>query len=176
MIRGWQRAMGLAAMLIGSAHYLSYGADRVPAAEEAELLARRLVEENLELQADIAQLRAERDGLLARLADEQYASDRLQVVPERLSEVGQAQGSVSLAGWSVLEANRELGLVAVRAGARDGLRSGLMLAVIRDGGLVARVKIVEVRERIAAGHIEALAEGRFPQEGDRVVVWRSRRE
>jgi len=176
MIRGWQRAMGLAAMLIGSAHYLSYGADPVPAAEEAELLARRLVEENLELQADIAQLRAERDGLLARLADGQYASDRLQVVPERLSEVGQAQGSVSLAGWSVLEANRELGLVAVRAGARDGLRSGLMLAVIRDGGLVARVKIVEVRERIAAGHIEALAEGRFPQEGDRVVVWRSRRE
>ncbi len=164
-------------MLIGSAHYLSYGADRVPAAEEAELLARRLVEENLELQADIAQLRAERDGLLARLADEQYASDRLQVVPERLSDGGQqVQGDVLLAGWSVLEANRELGLVALRAGARDGLRSGLMLAVIRDGGLVARVKVVEVRERIAAGRIEALAEDRFPQEGDRVVVWRSRRE
>ncbi len=176
MSRARKRSIGLAVMLVSIAGWSSIGAETDRAAAEAELLARRLVEENLELQADIAQLRAERDGLLARLAEEQYASDRLQVVPERLSEAGQVQGDVSLAGWNVFDANRELGLVALRAGARDGLRSGLSLAVVRGGALVARVKVVEVRERIAAGRIEALAEGRFPQEGDRAVVWRSRRE
>lgn len=152
------------------------GADADPAAEEAGLMARRLVEENLELRAEIAELRAERDGLLARLAGEQYASDRLQVVPERLPDAAQGQVDVSPAGWHVLDANRELGLVALGAGSRDGLRGGLSLAVVRDGAVVARVKIVEVRERVAAARVEALAYGRFPQEGDRAVVWRSRRE
>lgn len=176
MRRGWQQMLGCAAAGVCIATSVAMGAGADPAAEEADLLARRLVKENLELQAEIAGLRSERDGLLARLAGEQYASDRLQVVYERLPDATQERMDVAPTGWRVVDANRDLGLVALSAGSMDGLRSGLPLAVVRDGVVVARVKIVEVRERVAAARIEALADARFPQEGDRAVVWRSRRE
>lgn len=176
MRRIWHRAVCVTAMLIGVSAHDVQGAGADPAGEEAWLMARRLVEENLELRSEIAELRAERDGLLARLAGEQYASDRLQVVPERLPDAAQGQVDIAPAGWMVVDASQELGLIALNGGARDGLRSGLSLAVLREGAVVARIKIVEVRERIAAGRVEALADSTFPQEGDRVVVWRARRE
>lgn len=176
MRRGWQQIVGCVPVVMCFALAVASAAERDPAAEEADLLARRLVKENLELQAEIAGLRSERDGLLTRLAGEQYASDRMQVVYDRLPDATQEQMDVAPAGWRVVDANRDLGLVALSAGSMDGLRSGLSLAVVREGAVVARVKIVEVRERVAAARIEALADARFPQEGDRAVVWRSRRE
>lgn len=139
-------------------------------------MARRLVEENIGLREEIAELSAERDGLLARLAGEQFASDRWQVVPDRLPDAAQDQVDLAPTGWRVLDVNRELGLVALDAGARAGLRPGLPVAVVRDGAVVARARIVEVRERVAGARVEALAADRFPEAGDRAVVWRSRRE
>lgn len=139
-------------------------------------MARRLVEENLELRAEIAGLRAERDGLLARLAGDRFATDRMQVVPERLPDAAQDQVDLAPAGWRVVDVNQDLGLIALDAGTGSGLRPGLSLAVVRAGALVARAKVVEVRERIAGARVEALASDRFPGEGDRAVVWRPRKE
>ncbi len=147
-----------------------------PAADEAALLARRLVEENVRLRVELAGALAERDGLLARLAGEQFETDRWTVVPERLPEAESAEVDLAPAGWRVLDASRELGLVALDAGARSGLRAGLSVAVVRDGAVIARARIVEVRERVSGARVEALAAGRFPDAGDRAVVWRSRRE
>ena len=140
-------------------------------------MARRLVEENIALRAELAELQAEREGLLARIAGDQFAYDRLQVGPERLPDAGQAQEDLAPSGWQVLDGNAALGLVAVSAGARAGLRTGMSVAVLRGSAVVARARIVEVRDRVAAARVEALVTGQgFPQEGDRVVVWRPRGE
>ena len=163
-------------MLLGAGCAVRVWAVADPAADEAVLMARRLVAENSGLRAEIAELRAERDGLLARLAGEQFASDRWQVVPERLPEAAQDQVDLAPAGWRVVDVNRELGLIALDAGAQAGLRPGLPVAVVRDGAVLARARVVEVRERVAGARVEALAADRFPEAGDRAVVWRSRRE
>jgi hypothetical protein len=147
-----------------------------PAAEEAVLLARRLVEENMRLRAELADVRAERDELLARLAGERFETDRWTVAPERLPEAESAEVDLSPAGWRVVDANPELGLLALDAGARSGVRPGLSVAVVRGGAVIARARVVEVRERLSGARVEALATGRFPDAGDRAVVWRSRRE
>lgn len=147
-----------------------------PAADEAVLIARRLVEENVRLRTELAAARAERDGLLERIAGERFETDRWTVAPERLPEAESAEVDLAPAGWRVLDANQELGLVALDAGARAGLKPGLSVAVVREGAVIARARIVEVRERVSGARVEALATSRFPDAGDRAVLWRSRRE
>lgn len=146
------------------------------AAEEAVLIARRLVEENIRLRSELAAARAERDELLERIAGERFETDRWTVAPERLPEAESANVDLSPTGWQVIDADRDLGLVALDAGARAGMKPGLLVAIVRNGAVIARVRVVEVRERISGARVESLASGRFPDAGDRAVVWRARKE
>jgi hypothetical protein len=172
-MRGIWKGIGFAAT--GLAALLSAEASD-PAADEAVLLARNLVEENSRLREELADIRAERDELLARLAGEQFETDLWSVAPHRLPEAESADGDLSPSGWRVLDASPELGMLALDAGSRSGMRPGLSVAVVRDGAVIARARVVEVRERLSGARVESLARGQFPQIGDRAVIWRSRRK
>ena len=70
-------------------------------------------------------------------------------------------------------AAEDLELVAVDLGERDGMRYGLPMTVIRDGRPVARVRVVDVRERMAGAVVEDTSAGAYPREGDRAVPTRT---
>ena len=57
-------------------------------------------------------------------------------------------------------------------GARQGVRYGLALTVLRDRRRVARVRVVDVRENIAGAAVEETARGEYPQTGDRAALMR----
>lgn len=146
-----------------------------PIAEEVAL-ARRLAEEVARLREELDAVRAERDRLLERLASERLQADRWTIVATPLPDAEPVSADVAPDGWKVLDGNRDLGLIAIDAGRREGIRPGLALAIVRSGAVVARARVVEVRERISGARVEALAGGSFPDAGDRAVVLRMQRE
>jgi hypothetical protein len=72
----------------------------------------------------------------------------------------------------IVDANPDLGLVVLDQGARQGVRYGLPLTVMRDRRRVARIRVVDVRERVAGAAVEETARGDYPQTGDRAVLIR----
>ena len=72
----------------------------------------------------------------------------------------------------IVDSNAELGLVVLDQGARQGVRYGLPLTVMRDRRRVARIRVVDVRERVAGAAVEETARGDYPQKGDRAVLIR----
>ena len=66
----------------------------------------------------------------------------------------------------------ELGLVILDQGARQGVRYGLALTVLRERRRVARIRVVDVRENIAGAAVEETARGEYPQTGDRAALMR----
>lgn len=72
---------------------------------------------------------------------------------------------------SILDVNREIDLVALGAGTGEGLRPGLIYRVIRDGKLLATVRVEVVRRNIAGAEVLEYEE-RYPAPGDRVVLGR----
>lgn len=72
----------------------------------------------------------------------------------------------------IADVNAELDLVVLDRGARQGVRYGLPLTVLRDRRRVARIRVVDVRERIAGAAVEETARGDYPQTGDRAVLIR----
>ena len=72
----------------------------------------------------------------------------------------------------IADANPDLGLVVLDRGARQGVRYGLPLTVLRDRRRVARVRVVDVRENVAGAAVEETARGDYPQTGDRAVLIR----
>ncbi len=109
------------------------------------------------LSAALAAARSESDGLRARLDGRVLGAAPAAALPE--------------GGARVLEANRELGLVVMDAGARQGVRAGMVLMAMRGPKPLARVRIVDVRRRVAGAVVEDVLPGSpYPGPGDRLVV------
>jgi hypothetical protein len=72
----------------------------------------------------------------------------------------------------IADVNADLGLVILDQGARQGVRYGLPLTVLRERRRVARLRVVDVRERIAGAAVEETGARRLPQTGDRAVLIR----
>jgi hypothetical protein len=116
------------------------------------------------LSAALAAAWSEVDALRARL-DGKILGSAPAAVP------GDGMARLLEGGARVREANRELGLVVLDAGARQGVRAGLVLMVMRDKQPLARVRVVDVRRRVAGAVIEELSAGApYPGPGDRLVV------
>lgn len=137
---------------------------------EARLVTDRLARENAELKAQAAELAERNRALGGRLAEAMAALDRDAVrrLPE--AEAGAAENPPTEA--RIADVNRDLGLVAIDQGRRDGVRHGLTLTVFRGRRKVAKVRVVDVRERIAGAAVEEAAAGDYPQSGDRAVLVR----
>lgn len=171
----WRAAMAMAWIAASWSGSEPVPRTNEPIAEEAAL-ARHLAEEVARLRAELDAVRAERDRLLERLASERLEADRWTIVSAPLPDAEPARADIAPTGWNVVDGNRDLGLIAIEAGRREGIRPGLALAIVRSGAVVARARVVEVRERIAGARVEAIAGGSFPEPGDRAVVWRMQRE
>ena len=143
------------------------------AAQEALLAAPVLAEENERLRGQVAVLEALVGELTVSLAEARFERDRLGVQVERLPAQAAGTADLTAEAMAVVDANRGLGLVVLDAGTADGVRPGMVFGVLRADEVIARVRTVDVRERIAGAKVEALTSDVYPERGDRAVVWRS---
>ena len=113
------------------------------------------------LSAALAAARSENDALRARLDGKVLSSAPGDGLASHVME----------GGVRVLDANRELGMLVIDAGARQGVRAGMVLMVMREKIPLARVRVVDIRRRVAGVVIEELLSGApYPGPGDRLVV------
>lgn len=143
------------------------------AAREALLAAPVLAEENARLREQVAALEALVGELTVSLAEARFERDRLGVAAERLPAQAGGAGDLAATALAVVDANRALGLVVLDGGTAAGVRPGMVFGVVRADEAIARVRAVDVRERIAGAKVEALTTDAYPERGDRAVVWRS---
>lgn len=139
---------------------------------ESRLVTARLAKEIAGLRRDVEDRTARIRKLSEALAEAQAALDR--------DEVRRAQAAGAAADLPpdaplearIVDADPELGLVVLDQGARQGIRYGLPLTVLRDRRKVARLRVVDVRERVAGAAVEETVRGEAPQPGDRAVLIR----
>lgn len=138
---------------------------------EARKATERLARENAELRRRNAELGRRNRDLGARLAEAMAALDLDETRRMPAAEAGTAD--VSAEGARVLDANTELDLVVLDRGALHGLRYGTPMSVFRGRKQVARVRVVDVRERIAGAAVVETAADDWPREGDRAAPARA---
>jgi len=139
---------------------------------ESRLVTIRLAAEVAGLRSDLADRNRRIRKLSEALADAQAALDRKEVrrAEEAGSEVERPMDAPIEA--RIVDVNPDLGLVILDQGARQGVRYGLPLTVMRGHRRVARIRVVDVRERIAGAVVEETARGDTPQTGDRAALIR----
>jgi hypothetical protein len=77
----------------------------------------------------------------------------------------------TLADGMVISVKDDLSLVVANLGLRQGLKIGMPFIVTRENQTVATIKIVDVRERIAAGVVQEYGSNlNFVRPGDRLAV------
>lgn len=137
---------------------------------EGRRATEKLAKENAALRKRNAELEKRNRKLGERLAEAMEALDlrKLGALPEATRAA-----EPKPEGGKVLGVDPDLELVAVDLGERDGMRYGLPMTVIRDGRPVARVRVVDVRERMAGAVVEDTSAGAYPREGDRAVPTRT---
>ncbi|MEI6166824.1 MAG: hypothetical protein WCS52_06485 [bacterium] len=103
------------------------------------------------------------DGLKARLETRAHEAD--ETSSERLG------GSAILRDkkYLILDVNKELGMVILNGGRRDGVKPGLMFDVISGDKSVATVRVVDSRSAIAGAVIQNVGR-ELPKVQDRVVL------
>ena len=139
---------------------------------ESRLVTARLAQELAGLRRDLDEARRRIRKLSEALADAQAALDTAEA--RRAEAAGAAAETPADAPVEarIADVNADLGLVVLDQGARQGVRYGLPLTVLRDRRRVARIRVVDVRERIAGAAVEETARGEYPQTGDRAVLIR----
>lgn len=139
---------------------------------ESRLVTMRLATEIAGLRTDLDDRAARIRKLSEALAEAQAALDHQEVWrAQAAGEVAAPMPDAPLEA-RIVDANPELGLVVIDQGARQGVRYGLPLTVLRDRRRVARIRVVDVRERVAGAAVEETARGDHPQTGDRAVLIR----
>lgn len=138
--------------------------------EERETLCRRLGDLLAALENDEA-LRAAGVTVRGEMAAAQSA----------LGEVGRAQvrraavveRPASVPGSRVLSVNPELNVVVLTVGGADGVQPGMEMNILRADEPVARVRVVETRDRVCAAVIQDVEDATGPRVGDLARVARS---
>ena len=139
---------------------------------ESRLVTVRLAQEIAGLRSDLEDRNQRIRKLSVALAEAQAALD---VQEARRAEAAGAPAEAPADApveARIADVNADLGLVILDQGARQGVRYGLPLTVLRDRRRVARIRVVDVRERIAGAAVEETARGDYPQTGDRAVLIR----
>lgn len=139
---------------------------------EARLVTVRLAQENAEMRRAVAELTRRIRQLSTALAEAQAALDVQEARRAAAAGAPAAEPRDAPREVRLVAVNAELGLVILDQGARQGVRYGLPLTVLRDRRRVARIRVVDVREQIAGAAVEETARGDYPQTGDRAVLIR----
>jgi len=150
--KGWLMGVGLSLLVVVSSAGES--------AEDEDVV--RLKRQVRYLGEALAKSNAEVDGLKAKLDGRSYsAADGSEAVAPNVA--------VTEKVYRILDINKELGMVILDGGRRDGLRPGLQFAVIEKGQAVARVRVVDVRTAVAGAVVQEDSLG-FPRVLDRAVL------
>lgn len=139
---------------------------------ESRLVTTRLSRENSALKLEAEDLRERNRKLSVALAAAQAALDQNEERRARLEGTAADPIPDVPLETHIVDVNPELGMVVLDAGDRQGMRYGLVLSVLRDRQRVARIRVVDVRERIAGAIVEETMRGEVPQTGDRAVLTR----
>ena len=166
------RADGLAAAAVGGAADGQNDELLDLVTSESRLVTARLAKEIAGLRSDLE----DRAGRIRKLSEALAEAQALLDADEArwAQAVGAAAETPADAPVEarIADVNADLGLVILDQGARQGVRYGLPLTVLRDRRRVARIRVVDVRERIAGAAVEETARGDYPQTGDRAVLIR----
>ena len=166
-------------MLAGAASCAGAADDGNVAGREAQLAAAALVKQNEALRAEVNRLREEVAKLTMTLAQAKAELDEAKV-----SKGGNAaqQGGTAVApdsggaatmtadSWQITDVNPDLKLVVLDAGKDSGLKQGMMLYSLRGEKPAARLRVVDVRERMTGAVVEEILSGGNPEKGDRVIL------
>lgn len=141
--------------------------------EEDRLAARALAVENEQLRAAVARLEEKQAELTVSLAE---ALAELDLARAREAQAPAANARRALDGvrageTKVLDVNAALRMVVLDAGRSAGVEPGVVFAVVREGRAVARLRVVDVRERIAGAVLDGATQVTL-QRGDRAVLSR----
>lgn len=149
-------------------------ADGSAADDEANRMVLELHGENQRLKAEVESLRTQLELLRRELAETRARIDS-ERVPRGVSDAKAVavQSAVSyddLARVRVLDVNRDMKVAVVSGGMRAGMKPGMRFSVIRNDEAIAEIRLVDVREVIAGGMVEAMNDERLPEAGDRLVL------
>jgi hypothetical protein len=139
---------------------------------ESRLVTARLAQEIAGLRRDLDDRAGRIRKLSEALAEAQAALDHNEVRRAQAAGAVPDRPEDAPIEARIVDVNLDLGLVVLDQGARQGVRYGLPLTVLRDRRRVARIRVVDVRERIAGAAVEETARGETPQTGDRAVLIR----
>jgi len=128
--------------------------------QELKSQVSNLVSQILALEMRLAEVRIEADAKLVEQPAKTVAGTR-RVEPSVLVDPSRVE---------ILEVNREMLVAVISGGIRAGMKSGMRFSVVRDGEVLATVRVTEVRESIAGGLIEWNGKRAFPEVGDRLVL------
>jgi hypothetical protein len=126
---------------------------------------------------EVKVLKAQVENLVEALAGARREVDSLRARMSAREFTGHASVSLKPAQMSVdesvepqmLGADRELRMVVLDQGARQGLQPGMKFAVLREDKLVAELEAIDVRERLAGAAVVSTRDGMFPVIGDRLM-------
>jgi hypothetical protein len=140
--------------------------------EEGRLASVTLAEENELLRERVVALDEQVHELMLATASERFEADLLRVGPQRDDEVGldlgKPRGLPPSGSLRVLQVDERYKLVAIEGGHASGLVPDMRFHVVRDDRRVATVKVVEVRDHLAAAVTEGTGSS-FPVPGDRLL-------
>ena len=139
---------------------------------ESRLVTARMAQEMAGLRSDLEDRARRIRKLSEALAEAQAALDLNELRRAQAAGVAGERPEDAPIEARIVDANPELGLVVLDQGARQGVRYGLPLTVTRDRRRIGRIRVVDVRERIAGAAVEETARGDYPQTGDRAVLIR----
>lgn len=141
--------------------------------EEDRLAARALAIENEQLRAAVARLEEKQAELTVSLAEALAELDlaRAREAQAPAATPRRATDGVRAGEVKVLDVNPALRMVVLDAGRAAGVEPGVVFAVVREGRTVARLRVVDVRERIAGAVLDGVTQVTL-QRGDRAVLSR----
>ncbi len=109
------------------------------------------------MSAEWAAMRAERDALRQTLEQERRIAER------------EAGAAIRSGPAHVLDVNEELGWVVLGIGNNAGVKPGMMYRVVREGRVVAYLRMAEVRRHISGAEVWKHRGSVFPRVGDYAV-------
>jgi len=152
----------------------SEGAWRMEAEEASRLLFveieknEKMRKEMLDLRKQIATLSASLTASSVGVTQEDSPRGGSPKVP---SMVVSGSSGPGLSGGQIVNVDPALAYATLNIGANAGIREGMRFAVLREDQMIGRVRVIEVRPRVAGAEIEEANEPGL-QKGDRVVPWK----
>jgi hypothetical protein len=147
------------------------------ACKEAQLAAAALSKLNETLRAEIGRLREELAKLTMELARAKANLDEAKVAgagkgqsSEQSVDTASTTGEAASRSWLITDVNPDLKLVVFEAGRASGVKQGMTLYALRGEKPGARLRVVDVRERMTGAVIEEILGSGSPEKGDRVVL------